>query len=170
MRQFGKRLKIPAVLRLFVNDYRINLFEIAFLKEDQVKLFQSDFGIVADYFVQKRKYGSYRPEPVEFTHIQETLQLLSVMTGDHRFEEVMDKNGKGGPHNMCEVLDRVESRGIEKGIEKGIKKGIRKGIRQGENKFAMLMSSLFAEGRLEEAKHAAEDREYRHMLMKEMLH
>ena len=122
MRQFGKRLEIPAVLRPFVNDYRINLFEIAFLKEDQVKLFRSDFGIVADYFVQKRKYGSYRPEPVEFTHIQETLQLLSVMTGDHRFEEVIDKNGKGGPRNMCEVLDRVENRGIEKGIEKGIKK------------------------------------------------
>ena len=63
---------------------------------------------------------------------------------------------------MCEVLDRVENRGIEKGIKKG--------IRQGENEFAMLMRSLFAEGRLDEAKHAAEDREYRHMLMNEMLH
>ena len=28
---------------------------------------------------------------------------------------------------MCEVLDRVEARGIEKGIEKGIEQGIKRG-------------------------------------------
>ena len=30
---------------------------------------------------------------------------------------------------MCDVLDKVESRGIEKGIAKGIAKGIKKSIR-----------------------------------------
>lgn len=34
-----------------VNDYRINLFEIAYLSNEQVNLFKSDFRIVADYFV-----------------------------------------------------------------------------------------------------------------------
>lgn len=32
---------------------------------------------------------------------------------------------------MCEVLDRVEARGIEKGIAKGIEQGIEKGIAKG---------------------------------------
>ena len=32
---------------------------------------------------------------------------------------------------MCEVLDRVEARGIEKGIEEGIEKGIEQGIKRG---------------------------------------
>ena len=44
-------------------------------------------------------------------HIQETLQLLSVMTGDHRYEEAVEKTEEGGPKNMCEVLDRIENKG-----------------------------------------------------------
>lgn len=117
-----------------------------------MRLFKSDFRIVADYFVQKCKYGDYNPEPMEFTHVQETLQLLSVMTGDHRFEEICNDDREGGPHNMCEVLDRIENRGIQ----------------QGENDFAELMSNLFAQGRIEDAKRAAEDREFRHILAGEL--
>ena len=32
---------------------------------------------------------------------------------------------------MCEVLDRVEARGMEKGMEKGIAKGREEGIKEG---------------------------------------
>ena len=32
---------------------------------------------------------------------------------------------------MCEVLDRVEARGIEKGIAKGREEGIKEGIKEG---------------------------------------
>ena len=44
------------------------------------------------------------------------------MTGDERFEIIRTSNSIGGIKNMCEVLDRVENRGIKKGIEKGIEK------------------------------------------------
>ena len=43
---------------------------------------------------------------------------------------------------MCEVLDRVENREIQKGIQKGIRKGIQKGIIQGENTILSLMNYL----------------------------
>ena len=32
---------------------------------------------------------------------------------------------------MCEVLDRIENRGIEKGIKKGIEQGMERGIEEG---------------------------------------
>ena len=137
--------------RPFVNDYKINLFEIVFLSREQVNLFQSDFRIVADYFVQKREKGDYIPEPQEFVHVQETLQLLSVMTGDHRFEDACKDGKKGDPCNMCDVLDRIEKRGIQ----------------QGENLLAQLIQKLFALGRVEDVKRVAEDKEYRQMLLKE---
>ena len=38
-------------LKPYVNDYRMNLFEIAWLSDEQVGMFQSDFRIVADYFI-----------------------------------------------------------------------------------------------------------------------
>lgn len=41
-------------------------------------------------------------------------------------------------------------------------------LARGENAFAMLMQTLFAQGRVEDAKRASEDTEYRHFLMKEL--
>ena len=126
-----ERLDIPPEFEPFVSDYKVNLFEIAYLTHEQVELFQSDFRIVADYFVQKREkgeHGEYTPDPRQIRHVQETLQLLSVMTRDHRFEEAYNeaytKDGmEGGPHTMCEFLDRVENRGIEKGLSEGLREG-----------------------------------------------
>lgn len=147
------RLQIPEKFVPYVNDYKINLFEIAYLTKEQVQLFTSDFRIIADYFVQKRKSNDYIPEPFEFTHVQETLQLLSVMTGDNRFEEAYNDSVGGGPSNMCEVLDRIENRGIQ----------------HGEETVALLMNKLFALGRVDDARRAADDKEYRHELMNELI-
>lgn len=112
-----ERLEISPEFDEFVNDYKINLFEIAFLSREQVNLFKSDFRIVADYFVQMRENGDYVPQPQEMKYVQETLQMLSVMTGDHRFEEAYNdcKDEEGGPHYMSEVLDRIENKGREEG-------------------------------------------------------
>ena len=133
-----ERLDIPPRFEPFVNDYKINLFEVAYLTHEQVELFQSDFRIIADYFVQKREKGAdgeYTPDPREIRHVQETLQLLSVMTKDRRFEEAyneahMSNPTEGGPHTMCEFLDKVENRGVERGIEKGIETGELKAKRE----------------------------------------
>lgn len=163
-----ERLDVPKDFRPFVHDYKINLFEIAFLTREQVELFRSDFRVVADYFVQKQESGDYIPGSTQIRHVQETLQLLSVMSGDHRFEDALNEEegnkGKGGIHNMCDVLDRIEDRGLQKGLQQGLQKG----IQQGENALAKLMKILFDQGRLEDARRAAEDTEYRHTLMKEL--
>ena len=42
---------------------------------------------------------------------------MSVLTHDSRFEDVLKEEG-GKPKDMCEVLDRVESRGEIKGVIK----------------------------------------------------
>lgn len=115
-----ERLNIPKEFEPYVNDYKINLFQIAYL-----------------------------------THVQETLQLLSIMTNDNRFEEAYNTNTdgqKGGPRNMCDVLDKVENRGKA----------------EGANSVALLMKKLFDQNRIEDAKRASEDKEYRTRLMKEL--
>ena len=125
-------MDVPEEFKPYVKDYEINLFEIAYLTEEQVKLFKSDFGIVADFFVQKQRNGDYEPSRKEIQHVQEMLQLLSIMTGDRRFEEACTKESEGGPKNMCEVLDKVEKQGIAKGMAEGIAKGMAKGMTKGE--------------------------------------
>ena len=33
---------------------------------------------------------------------------------------------------MCDVLDRIENRGIQKGIQKGMREGMQKGLMEGK--------------------------------------
>ena len=57
------------------------------LTEEQISRFRSDFKIVANFFVQKRKNKDYIPDdPTEIKHIDEVLKLLQVMTGDEHYK------------------------------------------------------------------------------------
>ena len=107
-------LDIDEDIKPYVNDFKINLFK-------------SDFRILADYLYQMRVNKDYIADETTIEHVEELLTLMSAMTGDNRFEETInDLKGKE-KINMCEVLDRVEARGIEKGIEQGIEQGVKRG-------------------------------------------
>ena len=111
-------LEIPAGLDEYVSDYQIKVFEVAWLSKEQISHFRSDFRIVANFFVNKRKNKDYIPDdPTEIRHVDEVLKLLQVMTGDERYKQIFQK--KKGVRSMCDVAERLEKRGIEKGIEIG---------------------------------------------------
>lgn len=111
-------IKVPDGLDKYVNDVKANVFEIAWLTDDQISKFKSDFKIVANFFVNRRKNKDYIPDDkTTIKHVDEILKFLSVMTGDNRYEKLLAD--KEGVSNMCDVAQRLEDRGIKKGIEKG---------------------------------------------------
>ena len=114
-----EQVNIPEQLAPYVNDYRMNLFEIAFLSDEQVKMFKSDFRFVADYYVQLRKTGKYVPMTDDIQHVSELLGMMSALTNDNRYIEAYDDLKGKEKINMCTVLDEVEARGIEIGEARG---------------------------------------------------
>ena len=56
-----KTISIPKEIDKYVNDYNIHVFEISWLSQKQIKMFKSDFGVVADFFVNRRKDPNYIP-------------------------------------------------------------------------------------------------------------
>lgn len=117
-------LDIPEDLDKYVSDYSMHVFDIAWLTEEQLAMFESDFGIVANFFVQKRKNEDYVPDDKRMIqHVDEVLKLLSVMTGDNRYASILSFE-KEGVMTMCDVAERLEQRGIRRGIEQGIEQGI----------------------------------------------
>ena len=124
-------LEIDERIKPYVNDFKMNLFEIAYLDREKIDMFKSDFWILADYLYQMRVNKDYVAGDTVIEHVDELLMLMSAVTNDYRFEETINEV-KGKEHvTMCEVLDRVEARGIEKGMEKGIAKGREEGIKEG---------------------------------------
>ena len=120
-------IEIPERFKPFVNDYKINLFEIAHLPEEAINYFRSDFRIVVDYFVHRKTNKDYRPtDHVKFRHVDELLKMMASITRDDRFLDVLYDEEGGKPEDMCEVLDRAEAKGEAKGIDIGEAKGIDK--------------------------------------------
>ena len=121
-----KTLLVPPELRPYVNDYRINLFEVSFLTEEQINMFKSDFKIVADYFVKSRKNKNYAGSQDTLKHVNEVLQMMKAITGDSRYDQLNDfvNNQKGKTITMCKVLDEIEKKGELKILNSLVKKGL----------------------------------------------
>ena len=151
-------LDIDEELKPYVNDYKINLFEIAYLDREIIDSFTSDFWILADYLYQMQVNRNYVADKKSIGHIEELLMLMSAMTGDKRFEEVIDEANTKEVMNMCEVLDIVEARGIEKGIEKGRE--------EGADLISRLNTILAKEGDLDKIIKANTDKKYRNEFLK----
>ena len=141
--QLLEKLALPEKLDPYVNDYKVNLFEVAWLTDEQVEMFQSDFKVVADYFVQKRKNNGYTPTKTEIKHVEAVLQLLSVMEHDDRFIEIIYSEDGGKVKNMCDVLDIAEQRGEKRGEIRGEKRGMKRGETA---KAAKIMRKMYGKG------------------------
>ena len=106
-------IDIPKELEPYVNDYKANIFNIAFLDDETVQMFQSDFRIVADFFVQKRKNKDYVPDEHKIKHVDEMLKLLQVLTGDDSYNVKFSETEKKEDIKMCDVMERAVNKGKE---------------------------------------------------------
>ena len=114
----------------YVNDYKINVFEIAYLPDEIINKFKSDFRIIADFFAQKRKNKSYKPSSQKIRHVDEFLKLMKAITGD---EQYIAANKEGGKETMCEIVDSFLKQGFDKGYDDGFGKGYDNGFGNGFN-------------------------------------
>ena len=145
-------LDIPDGLDEFVNDYRIHVVNVAWLPQETIDLFRSDFRVVANFFCEKRKNENYVPKDKQvIKHVDEVLKLLSVMTGDNKYQEVLSGGDRKGVNTMCEVAERL----------------VNQGKAEGEKKLAKLIDALLMAGRTEDAKKAASDEEARKKFYRE---
>lgn len=112
-------LDVPEELKPFVNDYRIHVVDVAWLTDEQIMQFRSDFRIVAEYFICRRKNRAFSfPDRIP-EHVDEVMKLLSVITRDRRFNEgwnaVVKKSNDREEVKMGEKwIDEIEKRGMIK--------------------------------------------------------
>jgi hypothetical protein len=129
---FNTNLPEDDALWEYISDYKINVFDIGALTDEELSLFQSDFREIATHFVKVRRGGEYIPSKRTIKHVDEFLKLMKVLTGDERYSEIKEElcMKKGDDVSMCTVIDTFEKRGIVIGIQTGIERGIKRGVQQ----------------------------------------
>ena len=153
----------------FEEQERDDLFEIAFLSDEQVNSFKSDFRYVAEYFVanRKRKEGQIPQFTItseHLKHVEEFCELMNALTNSDRFSHLPKLFKERGGSSMYTILfDEAETRGEKRGEIRGEKRGEAKG----EQLVVGLMQKLYALGRNEDAQKAIYDEKYRKKLYEE---
>ena len=183
-------LEVDDNLRPYVSDYKINVFEIAFLDREKIDLFKSDFRMLADYLYQMRTTNSYKGDESNIKHVDEILMLMSAMSGFKNVENIIKVAHERKVSNMKGFFELAEEKGLEKGIElgrtegiekglelgreeglelgrtEGIEKGLELGRTEGADMVSELNTILAREGNLEKIIKANTDKVYRHELLK----
>ena len=175
-------LEVDENLKPYVSDYRINVFEIAFLDREKIELFKSDFRMLADYLYQMRTTDSYEGDESDIKHVDEILMLMSAMSGFKNVDNIIKVAHERKISNMKGFFELAEEKGLEKGIElgrtegielgrtEGIEKGLELGRTEGREEGADMVSELNTilarEGNLEKIIKANTDKVYRNELLK----
>ena len=175
-------LEVDDNLKPYVSDYRINVFEIAFLDREKIDLFKSDFRMLADYLYQMRTTDSYKGDESNVKHVDEILMLMSAMSGFKNIENIIKVAHERKVSNMKGFFELAEEKGLERGLElgreegreeglqlgrtEGIEKGLELGRTEGADMVSELNTILAREGNLEKIIKANTDKIYRNELLK----
>ena len=117
-------MSIPKEFKPFVQNYEVKVFDIAFLEDETIEKFKSDFKLVARFFKGKRLEREKIFGEDIITHVQELIDFLAVFTNDIRYmeikEEILEIEKKGNGVTMCNLADALENKGKQQGIQQGI--------------------------------------------------
>ena len=113
---------VPDELKPFVPNYHVNIVPVAFLNDDMIEKFQSDFRHIAEFFQAKRlgKEKTIRYNNKKWIHVAEMMEFLHTFTNDKKYIELktaMLEVSKKGEASMCTLLDMVEKETAER-VEK----------------------------------------------------
>ena len=75
-------IPVPSVLDPFVSDYKINVFELAWLTDKQINCFKSDFRSVVQFLKCQRTKKEFTGDKKKLKHGMEILDLLRVMSNN----------------------------------------------------------------------------------------
>ena len=117
--------KYPIELDEYINDYKVNVIDVAFMDKEDIEKLNSDFKAVAKYYYLKRNNIEDFEELGEcnLKYPVQTFATMKALTGDSRFETAYNdyvethKDDKGV--TMEKILDTIEARGEARGEAKG---------------------------------------------------
>lgn len=158
----------------YINDYKLNVFDLAWLTDEEISYFKSDFKLVVEYLRAERTGNVEDWDKQKVEHIHELINLLRSISDNEILKRteiedfIIQTQQKTGGVKMSGLFQTYWNKGHDEGIALGVQKGISQGRTEGIsigrtegiNSMTALMSSLYAQGRDEDVKRAFTDSAY----------
>lgn len=148
----------------------MKVVDVAFLDDEVIERFTSDFKLVAKFFKGRRLGTESWDDKIQIRHVEAFFDFVAAFTDDPRYQKVNEDlekiKSKGEKVTMNDpYLDMVlEHRLAQKEAEaeaRGEARGEVRGEARGEEKFARLINCLLADGELDAMKEKLMDKEIR---------
>ena len=148
------------VMKEYISDYKINVFDVGDMSLEDIEVFKSDFKMIAEHFVRLRNNEQdYEPDNRSIQHVDEFLKLMSVLTGDTEFLEQRNAYSDEEKESGEVAMDRI--------MEYRYNKGVVEGEIRGEDLITSLIKKLKENNRINELDRVLNEPEYRKELYKE---
>ena len=115
--------KYPIELDEYINDYKVNVIDVAFMDKEDIEKLNSDFKAVAKYYYLKRNNIEDFEELGEcnLKYPVQTFATMKALTGDSRFEiaynDYVETHKDDKEVTMEKILDDLINKGISEGKE-----------------------------------------------------
>ena len=115
--------KVDPILENHFHDYEINVFNLAWLPDETIMKFKSDFRNLVEYLRDTRLKRNIKYSDIELKHIHEMLLLMKALANDNSFEKVLEERTaekvqkEGEKVTMAHILDNYYAKKIEAAAE-----------------------------------------------------
>ena len=141
------RLDCPDELIDIVSDHKFKLIDMVRLSDEDIEKYKGDFNLIAGIIGNPDRY---EPENREIKHPE---VVLDAVIGDERFGEIKDEIvniiKEWRKVDMCEFLDKIENRGVEKGRLEGKIEGKIEGRNEGEELATFRIAKNFKDSKVD---------------------
>lgn len=88
-KQLTDCFKYDERLSKFISNYKINVVELAWLSDEQILKFKTEFRNFVELLRDTRLGRKPQYSPIQIKHVHELLQLMRVMSGNDEYEQLL---------------------------------------------------------------------------------
>ena len=134
-KQLTDCFKYDERLGKFISNYKINVVELAWLSDEQIMKFKTEFRNFVELLRDTRLGRKPQYSPIQLKHVHELLQLMRVMSGNDEYEQLLNQTTNNLKQNKLKgdelTMKKIVSLGFDEARAEAMAEGLAKGEAQG---------------------------------------
>lgn len=137
-KQLTDCFKYDERLSKFISNYNINVVELAWLSDEQIMKFKTEFRNFVELLRDTRLGRKPQYSPIQLKHVHELLQLMRIMSGNDEYEQLLKQTTNNLKQNKLKGDEITMKKIVSLGFDEARAEARAAGLAEGEaqEKFA----------------------------------
>jgi len=133
-KQLTDCFKYDERLSKFISNYKINVVELAWLSDEQIMKFKTEFRNFVELLRDTRLGRKPQYSPIQLKHVHELLQLMRIMSGNDEYEQLLKQTTNNLKQNKLKGDEITMKKIVSLGFDEARAEARAAGLAEGEAK------------------------------------